>query len=56
MEDGKLKFSVGYTNRDYMLSWVLGFGDKARVIESEDLAAEIVKNAKNILQGYEHDI
>ncbi len=30
MEDGNMKFSVGYTNRDYMVSWVLGFGDKAR--------------------------
>jgi predicted DNA-binding transcriptional regulator YafY len=55
-EDGNLKFSVGYTNRDYMVSWVLGFGDKARVVDPIDLANEIKDKAKNIILKYEHDI
>lgn len=55
-EDGSLKFSVGYTNRDYMISWVLGFGDKARVVDPVDLANEIKEKAKNIILNYEHDI
>ena len=56
MEDGSLKFSVGYTNRDYIVSWVLGFGDKARVVDPVDLANEIKNKAKNIILNYEHDI
>ncbi|NJD04161.1 MAG: YafY family transcriptional regulator [Ruminiclostridium sp.] len=56
MGDGSLKLSVGYTNRDYMISWVLGFGDKARVIEPIDMVNEIKDKAKNIIRNYEHDI
>ncbi|MCX8131585.1 MAG: YafY family transcriptional regulator [Clostridia bacterium] len=56
MEDGRLKFSVGYTNRGYMVSWVLGFGDKAKVIEPVDLVNEIKEKAKNIIRNYEHDV
>ena len=56
MEDGSLNLSVGYTNRDYILSWVLGFGDKARIIEPIDLVNEIKEKVKNIIQKYEHDI
>lgn len=55
-EEGKLKFSVEYTNRDYMIGWVLGFGDKAKVVEPADMAHTIREKAKNILQQYEHDI
>lgn len=56
MEDGKLKFSVGYTNKDYILSWILGFGDKARIVEPEDIAKELTQLAKNIIIKYGHDI
>ena len=55
-EDGNLEFSVGYTNREYMISWILGFGDKAKVIEAVDLADEIKEKAKKIISNYEHDI
>lgn len=56
MEDGSLKFSVGFTNKDYMVSWVLGFGDKARVVDPIVLVNEIKEKAKNIIRNYEHDI
>ena len=56
LEDGSLRFSVGFTNRDYMIAWILGFGDKAKVIEPADIAGEIMGNAKNIISNYEHDI
>lgn len=55
-EDGNLEFSVGYTNKEYMISWVLEFGDKAKVIEPVDLADEIKEKAKKIISNYEHDI
>ncbi|WP_313164967.1 YafY family protein [Sedimentibacter sp.] len=55
-EDGSLKFTAGYTNKDYILSWILGFGDKARIVEPTDMAEEIKEKAKNIITNYGHDI
>ncbi|MCL1844589.1 MAG: YafY family transcriptional regulator [Defluviitaleaceae bacterium] len=51
-EDG-LHFEFGYTNRGYIISWLLGFGDKVKVIEPPELAAEIQATAKNILARYQ---
>ncbi|MCL2425468.1 MAG: YafY family transcriptional regulator [Oscillospiraceae bacterium] len=47
-----LHFEVGFTNRGYMLSWILGFGDKVKVLEPPDLVAEIQTNARNVLNSY----
>lgn len=55
-DDGKLKFSVGYTNKEYIIKWILGFGDSAKVLEPAELADEIRQKAKNIYKSYEHDI
>lgn len=55
-EDGKLECSVAYTSKDYIINWILGFGDKARVIEPIELVDEIKNIVKNILLTYEHDI
>lgn len=56
LEDGRLELTVGYTNREFMIRWLLGFGDKVIVTHPNDLAEEIKQRAKNILAGYEHDI
>lgn len=53
--EGQLKFSVGYTNRDYIIAWILGFGAKAKVIEPKMLADIIKKEAKKLCQHYEPD-
>lgn len=50
--DGTLLFQVGYTNRDYILSWLLAFGDKATVLEPPELAAELRSTAERMLQNY----
>ena len=55
-EDGWLLFKTGYTNRDFIITWVLGFGDKARVLEPPDIAQEIKNKAKNMVKLYEQDI
>lgn len=52
-EDGKLLFRMGFTNRDYMLSWVLSFGDKVEVLYPKGLKQEIRKIAENIIKQYE---
>lgn len=54
--NGKLDFTVGYTNKDYIIRWILGFGDKAKVIESSELAEEIKTISKNVYRNHEHDI
>jgi len=52
-EDGRLLLKIGYTNRDYTINWLLGFGDKVKVLEPADLAEEIRRIAKNIVASYE---
>jgi predicted DNA-binding transcriptional regulator YafY len=52
-DDGRLRFETGYTNRAYIISWLLAFGDKATVLEPPDMAEEIRSIAKKILSNYE---
>ena len=47
-----LHFEVGFTNRNYMISWLLSFGDKIKVLEPQDIADEIQTIARNILVRY----
>ena len=47
-----LYFEAGYTNKSYIISWLLGFGDKVKVLEPDHIAAEIQVAAKNILSRY----
>ncbi|MBP7175093.1 MAG: YafY family transcriptional regulator [Thermoclostridium sp.] len=55
-EDGRLKFSTGYTNREFIITWVMSFADKACVLEPADIAREVKERAMNIVQLYEHVI
>ena len=50
-EEG-LYFENGFTNRKNIISWLLGFGDKVKVLEPQDIADEIQDIAKNILKLY----
>ncbi len=52
-EDGRLLFRTGFANKDYMLSWILSFGDKVEVVYPKGLKQEIKKIAENILKHYE---
>jgi len=51
-DDKGLYFEFGYTNRGYMISWLLSFGDKVKVLEPPDVATDIQAIAKNILSRY----
>ena len=51
-DDKGLHFEFGYSNRSYMMSWLLSFGDKVKVLEPLDIADEIQATAKNILSRY----
>ncbi len=52
-EDGLLRLEIRYTNRDFMVSWLLGFGGKVKVLAPEDMGETIREAAKNILAAYE---
>jgi len=47
-----LRFEIGFTNRDYLITWLLGFGGKVKVLEPKEIADEIQRAAKNILSNY----
>lgn len=49
---GRLRLQIGFTNRDYIVQWLLAFGDMVRVIEPADLAGEIRRIAEKIAAIY----
>jgi len=48
-----LLLSLNYTNKDYILSWVLGFGSNAEVLYPQETRTELADIAKNILDKYQ---
>lgn len=51
-EGGLLRAEIGYTNREFMLAWLLGFGAKVKVLEPADLVNDIKRIASEILDSY----
>jgi len=45
-----LRLEIGYTNYEYILSWILSFGDKVRVLEPAEMALDIRRIAENMLK------
>lgn len=52
MEDGRLRLEIGYTNEDFIISWLLGFGEKVQVLEPSSVADAIRNTSKKILERY----
>lgn len=52
-EDGKLLFRMGFMNKEYMISWIMSFGDKARVLYPKSIRQEIKNSAQKILEYYQ---
>ncbi len=48
-----LRMAIDFTNRGYVIHWLLGFGDKVKVLEPKDVADDIRDIAKNMLSRYE---
>lgn len=51
-ENGWLLYHGGYTNRDYMIRWLLGFGEQAKVIAPPDLKHEIIEKLQKMQEAY----
>jgi predicted DNA-binding transcriptional regulator YafY len=47
-----LMFEIKFTNRDYILAWLLGFGGKVKVLEPKAVVEDIQKAAGSILSRY----
>lgn len=47
-----LRLEIGFTNREYMVSWLLGFSGSVRVLEPDYIADDIKAAAENILSRY----
>ncbi len=51
-EDGKLVFEREYTNEDNLISWILTFGDKAEILEPEDIREKFIATLENMQNRY----
>lgn len=49
---GGLLFEFGFSNKDHVISWVLGFGGKAEILEPPELRRELMAEAENTLRRY----
>ena len=47
-----LLFELGFSNSEFLVSWLLGFGDKVKVLEPTGIADEIRTIAENTLAKY----
>lgn len=50
--DGRLLFSFGFTDRDYVLSWILTFGNGAELLEPLGFRKELYRLGKEIREKY----
>ena len=44
--DDGLRFEIGFTNKDYIIEWLLGFGGAVKVLEPEYVADGIISAAE----------
>ena len=52
-EGGGLLFEWDFAGYQNMRQWILSFGDQVRVLEPEELRADIRRQSENILQRYQ---
>ena len=50
--DEGLLFEFGFTNSDFLVSWLLGFGGKVKVLEPDYIVTDLKTATKNILGNY----
>jgi predicted DNA-binding transcriptional regulator YafY len=55
LDDGRLKMKLHYTNRKYIVRWLLGFGGGAVVLNPPDLAQEMQDAVKKMQKNYRMD-
>ena len=53
--DGRLRFTGGFPDADSVLSWVLTFGDKAELLEPQELRERLGELTKTLADRYGRD-
>ena len=53
--DGRLRFTGPFPDADSVVSWVLTFGDKAELVEPEELRARLGTLAETLADRYGRD-
>lgn len=51
-EDGRLLFHADYTDKDNLISWLLTFGDRAKLLEPSDVQKEMREIIENMRKRY----
>lgn len=52
LPDGRLRFEYKFTNKEYFLGWLLGFGEKVELIEPSELREELKIRLENTIKKY----
>lgn len=52
LEDGRLLFQFGFSSKENLFSWILGFGDAAELLQPEYLRDELKKTAIKMAEKY----
>lgn len=55
-QDGRLLFQADYTNKDNLITWLLSFGEKAELLEPEEIRKEIRSSIECMKKRYEGEI
>lgn len=55
-EDGKLLFQADYTDKENLIAWLMSFGDKAELLEPEEIREEIRNSIEFMKEKYERNI
>jgi predicted DNA-binding transcriptional regulator YafY len=52
LPDGRLRFEFQFTNEEYILSWLLGFGEKVELIEPKELREKLKIRLEKSIKKY----
>lgn len=52
-EDGRLLFSFGFADKENLFGWILSFGDRAELLEPEELRSELYGQLNRMKKKYE---
>ena len=53
--DGRLLFCSDYTDKEYLINWILTFGSKAELLEPVSIRYELLEIAKNLTNIYKEE-